>query len=131
MHELSIASQIWASVTKAAAEHKASRVAAVKLEIGALTLIEEEQVSFWIETLAERDGSAGVKVSITRLPGRIRCLDCGREGETEAPEGQVDHFLPLALRCAHCGSRNIAVTGGQEIRVASAEIEQEGKDGTG
>ena len=123
MHELSIASQIWKSVARAAAEHKASRVQAVTLEIGALNLLEEEQLTFWIKMLAEREGSPGLAVKVTLLPGRVRCLDCGRESEASPAAGEVDHFLPLDLRCACCRSANVRPEGGYEIRVVSAEIE--------
>jgi Zn finger protein HypA/HybF involved in hydrogenase expression len=68
LHELSIASQIWASVARAAAEHGARRVKAIKLELGALNLIVEDQLTFWLQELAAREGSPGVEVTITTLP---------------------------------------------------------------
>jgi len=69
LHELSIASDIWASVAKAARQHGGGRVKRIVLEIGALNLIEEEQLRFWLEALAERNGSAGVEVNITTREG--------------------------------------------------------------
>ncbi len=72
LHELSIASQIWASVARAAAEHRASRVKAIKLEVGALNLIEEDQLTFWIQALAEREGLPRVEVKITTLPAGMQ-----------------------------------------------------------
>jgi len=68
LHELSIASQIWDSVKKAASARRARRVQSIKLEIGALQMIEEDQLTFWLQTLAEREGSPGVEVEITTLP---------------------------------------------------------------
>jgi Zn finger protein HypA/HybF involved in hydrogenase expression len=67
MHELSIASQIWTSVKNAAAEHSGRRVKSIKLEIGALQMIQEEQLTFWIQALAERDGSPGVELRVTTV----------------------------------------------------------------
>jgi Zn finger protein HypA/HybF involved in hydrogenase expression len=72
VHELSIASQIWASVKKAAAEHCGRRVKSIKLEIGALQMIEDEQLTFWIQALAERDGSPGVELKITTVPDGLQ-----------------------------------------------------------
>jgi Zn finger protein HypA/HybF involved in hydrogenase expression len=72
MHELSIASQIWASVKKAAAEHGGRRVKSIKLELGALQMIEAEQLTFWIQTLAERDGSPGVELKVTIVPDGLQ-----------------------------------------------------------
>lgn len=68
MHELSIASDIWTSVKKAAAAHGASRVKSIKLEVGALQMIEEGQLTYWLQALAERDGSPSLQVRITALP---------------------------------------------------------------
>ena len=72
MHELSIASQIWTSVKKAASEHGAARVRSIKLEMGALQMIEEEQLAFWIQALAERDGSPAIDLKITTVPDGLQ-----------------------------------------------------------
>jgi len=68
VHELSIASQVWESVARAASPHRARRVKSIKLEVGALQMIEEDQLTFWLQALAEREGSPGVEVEITTLP---------------------------------------------------------------
>jgi len=124
MHEFSIASEIWSSVAKAAQEHGGGRVRAVKLELGVLNLLADEQITFWIEMLAEQSGSPGVAVRVTHLPARVKCKTCGHDGETPLPEGELDHYLPPPVACAACGSREVAVTGGREIRVVSAEVER-------
>jgi hydrogenase nickel incorporation protein HypA/HybF len=130
LHELSIASQIWESVARAARQHGGGRVLSIKLELGELNLIEEEQLRFWIEELGKRDGSPGVRLEITSVKGRVRCNECEAEGEPGLPGGSVDHFVPLAMSCGACGSRNVVVAGGRELRVVSAEIEKEGVDGS-
>jgi hydrogenase nickel incorporation protein HypA/HybF len=130
MHELSIASQIWGSVARAARQHGGGRVVSIKLELGELNLIEEEQLRFWIEELGKRDGSPEVRLEITTVKGRVHCNECGAEGEPGLPEGSVDHFVPLAMSCRACGSRNVVVAGGRELRVVTAEIEKEGSDGS-
>ena len=129
MHEFSIASQIWESVARAARERGGKRVRSVALEIGALNLLEDEQLGFWIRTLAERDGSPDVELKITHPSGRVGCGDCGAEGEPALPEGGMNHLVPLALACATCGSRNVRVVGGRELRVVSAEIEKQNAGG--
>jgi len=125
MHEFSIASEIWSSVAKAAREHGGGRVRGVKLELGVLNLLADEQVTFWIEMLADQSGSPGVTVQITHLPARVKCRVCGVESETPLPEGELDHYLPPSLTCPACGSGEVEVTGGREVRVVSAEIEGE------
>ena len=129
MHEYSIAFQIWQSVRKAAGERGGGRVLSVSLEIGALNLLEDEQLSFWIRALAERDGSADVQLNIAHLSGRIECAACGARGEPALPAGVVDHFVPPPLACRVCGSRDVRIAGGRELRVVSAEIQTEQSNG--
>jgi len=131
MHEFSIASQIWASVARAAREHGGGRVTSITLELGELNLIEEEQLRFWIGELSARDGSPDVQLKIAEVKGRITCRACGAEGEPELPSGESGHLGPPLVSCAACGSRNVSIVGGREIRVVSAEIEREGAEGAG
>jgi hydrogenase nickel incorporation protein HypA/HybF len=131
MHEFSIASQIWESVARAAREHGGGRVMSITLELGELNLIEEEQLRFWIRELSARDGSPGVHLNIAEVKGRVTCGACGAEGEPQLPSGDVDHLGPPIVSCAACGSPNVRIVGGREIRVVSAEIEKEGAEGSG
>ena len=127
MHEFSIASEIWASVREAARQHGKGRVKAVKLEIGALNLIEEDQLRFWLEALAERDGSAGVELQITTLPPRARCGECGAQQEIVLLAEPGLAHVPRAVTCPTCGSANVTLEGGRELRVVSAEVEVRGE----
>ncbi len=129
MHELSIASQIWESVARGAREHGGGRVLSIALEVGELNLLEEEQLGFWIRELGARGGSPEVKLKITEIKALVRCNGCGVEGKAGLPAGELNHFLPPILSCGACGSRDVAVVGGRELRVVSAEIEKEGADG--
>ncbi len=122
MHEFSIASEVWESVARAAQAHGGGRVVSISVEIGALNLLAEEQLRFWIGMLADRDGSPGVEVEIRYLPARLRCRQCGAESEAGVPE-DADHLLPPTLACPVCGSHDVEITGGRELRVVSARIE--------
>jgi hydrogenase nickel incorporation protein HypA/HybF len=124
VHEFSIASEIWSSVRAAAQQHGGGRVLKVKLEIGVLTLLAEDQLRFWIESLAERDGSPGVVVEISAPPGRVRCQECGAEADVPQPADDLNHLLPPPVRCPTCDSPSVAIVGGREIRVVSAEIDR-------
>lgn len=135
MHEYSIACEIWQSVLKAVHAQLAGQSAikpiirAVTVEIGDLNLIEPEQLSFWLEQLAAREGSPGIKLKVQPLPGRVRCRECGEEGLLEKQEENI-WLVPLMLPdCPNCSSRNVEVIGGREIRVVSAEVDQEENDG--
>ncbi len=131
MHEYSVALEVWESVAAAAREHGGGRVRSIRLEIGALNLIEDEQLRFWIGALAEREGSPGVELEITHVPGRVRCRSCGREGEAVVPEGALPYSVVGTLRCSECGSGEVMIVGGRDLKVVSAEIETEGRNGRG
>jgi len=104
-------------------------VASVTLEVGELNLIEDEQLRFWVRELAARDGSPDVEVKISHPAGRVRCEECGMEGRALLPGGEMGHLLPPVVACEACGSRNVRIEGGRELRVVSAEIEMEGHSG--
>ena len=128
MHEFSIASEVWASVLKAARQHAGGRVKAIKLEIGALNLIEEDQLRFWLEALAEREGSAGVQVHISTLSPRAKCGECGQCQEARVLSEPGLAHVPQAVTCPACGSPSVVLEGGRELRVVSAEVETRTED---
>ncbi len=95
----------------------------MKLEIGALTLLADEQIRFWVEALAARDGHPGVTVEIAHLPGRVHCSACGADSELPPPEDTGDHFSLPRLACPVCGAQEVTIIGGREVRVVSARID--------
>jgi hydrogenase nickel incorporation protein HypA/HybF len=136
VHEFGIAWEIWQSVQRAAERSGGgrTRVRSIAVEIGELNLIEDEQLRFWISELAERDGSPGAELRITHLPPAVRCRGCGetRTGEirgsgAESGGPTLDWSGPRAAGpCPRCGSVEVEVTGGRQIRVVSAEVEAAG-----
>jgi hydrogenase nickel incorporation protein HypA/HybF len=123
VHEFGIASGIWQAVMAAAREQGGGRVRAITVELGELNLIEDEQLRFWMTALAERDGSPGVELRIAHLPPRVRCRECGEESAVELAGEVASWFVSPALSCPRCGSREVEVIGGREIRVVSAEVD--------
>ncbi len=128
MHEFGIASEIWQAARRAAGAHGAARVLVVTIELGELNFVEDEQLRFWVTALAERDGSPGIDLRIAHMPPNVRCRRCGDESKVKLAR-EPGFFIPHSLVCPRCGSSEIEVTGGREIRVVSAEIEPEVGDG--
>jgi hydrogenase nickel incorporation protein HypA/HybF len=125
VHEYSIALDVWQSVAAAAQEHGGGRVRSIKLEIGVLNMIQDEQMTFWITALAERDGSPAVRLDVAHVPARLQCGKCGAETTPEMEESPALFFVPPVLQCAECGSGDVEVIGGRELKVVSAEVEGE------
>jgi hydrogenase nickel incorporation protein HypA/HybF len=123
MHEFSLARDIWESVQRSASVHPDSRVTGITLEIGVLTLIEEEQLRFWLTAIAEQEGCPDLMVHITWVPAEIRCRSCQAQQQYARSSLQnEDLLLFFQSRCSSCDSEDIDVHGGKDLRVVSATI---------
>lgn len=108
MHELSIAE----FVVEACAERaEGARVLRVKLEIGKLSAVMPDAVRFCFDICARDTPLEGAALDIVELPGRAICRDCHR----------VVMLDDLLARCA-CGSCNIQIVAGEELKVKEMEV---------
>jgi hydrogenase nickel incorporation protein HypA/HybF len=108
MHELSIAQ----SVVDAVCERAAGRpVRSVRLEVGALTAVVPEAMLFCFDLATEGTPAAGARLDIERRDAAVHCNSCGTEF---AP--------PDAILLCGCGSADVAVTSGRELRILTMEV---------
>jgi hydrogenase nickel incorporation protein HypA/HybF len=107
VHELSITQSVVEAVTR---RMGAAKVRRVRLEVGRLSGLVPDSVRFCFELVAAGTTCEGALVEIDEPCGYARCRTCGLEFET----GDV---LPL---CA-CGSADVAVEGGRELRIREVE----------
>jgi len=108
VHELSIANGI---VEICAARAGAARVTRVRLEIGRLSAVLPDAVRFCFDVCARDTVVQGALLEIIETKGLARCRDCG---------GEVP-LVRLAGRC-RCGSANLCVIAGEELKVREMEI---------
>ena len=108
MHELGITQSIVDTCRAAAGSAPVKRVT---VEIGCLCGVMPDAVRFCFDVCAQGTALEGSLLHIVSIPGRGVCRDCGMELVLE-------DFLAL---CA-CGSANLAVSGGDELRVKDMEI---------
>jgi hydrogenase nickel incorporation protein HypA/HybF len=108
MHELSITQTVVTTVTQ---RMRDARVRRVRLEIGKLSGIVPDSVRFCFEMVAAGTTCEGAALEIDEPPGRARCRTCEASFET----GEV---LPLC----DCGSADVEVQGGQELRIREVEV---------
>jgi hydrogenase nickel incorporation protein HypA/HybF len=113
MHELSVCQSLITQVEMIAAQHRTRSVSSITLQIGPLSGIEPSllQQAF---TLA-RAGSVAEQATlvIESLPIRVRCQVCERESEA----------TPNRLLCAHCGDYHTRLISGDEMLLASVELD--------
>ena len=108
MHELAITESVVEAVTGRLPDAK---ITCVHLEIGALSGVVADSVRFCFEMVATGTTCEGALVEIDEPCGHARCRTCGRVFET----GDM-----LAL--CDCGSADVAVEGGRELRIREVEV---------
>jgi hydrogenase nickel incorporation protein HypA/HybF len=121
MHEFSIADEIVRNVLGTASKNKGKKVVSVLLEIGELTHLNGEQVSFWIKELFRDSVAEDAEVKIKTIKAQIHCKGCGYKGGMESDE--KDSFRPLVpASCPRCNSFQIKIEKGQECILRRIQV---------
>ena len=123
MHEFSTMQMIVNSVLEAAGARGADRILEVRLQIGALTFLNPEQLGYAFSILSKNTLAENAKLKIRIVEPKIKCLDCGYvgQGKYEGPEIHV-LSVPVYIECEVCGSRNIEFIHGRECEIKSISI---------
>ncbi len=112
MHEMSLAESVREIVDATARSHGASRVTAVRLEVGALAQVEPDALRFAFDVVMRGTAAEAARLEIVETPGSAWCMLCSRT-------------VPLARRgdaCPECGRHQLQVDGGDRLRVLDIEI---------
>lgn len=112
MHEMTLAEGILEIVANAARARAAHRVSAVRLELGALAQVERDALLFCFDVVTRDSLAEGARLEILETPGRAWCMPCGESVELHK----------LGDACPRCGSYQLQVTQGKEMRVKDIEI---------
>jgi hydrogenase nickel incorporation protein HypA/HybF len=113
MHEFSIANEIVKNILEAAEKNRGKRVLSIQLEIGELTLLNGEQVAFWVHELFKGSVAESAEVKIKTIKARIHCKACGYKGGIKSDqEDSFQHLTPQT--CPQCNSFEIKVEKGRE-----------------
>ncbi|NEP01098.1 MAG: hydrogenase maturation nickel metallochaperone HypA [Symploca sp. SIO2E9] len=109
MHELGITQNIVAIVSEHAQGAKVQRVL---LEIGKLSAIMPEAIRFCFDVCSQGTVLEGAVLEIIETPGLACCRQCGAK-------------IPLAqpFGICSCGSVEIDVISGQELKIKEMEVE--------
>ncbi len=130
MHDVAAAQQIAATVLQTANEQEAELVRRIEIALGAMTMIDAEQLEFWLKQGLRGTVADDATIVIEQMPLRARCRSCKYEGEIEVPDDPIYHLMPFVPTCPECGADQLEVLGGAEcvvrsIRVSDAEIADE------
>ena len=108
MHELAITESVVQAVTERLPD---ARISCVRLEIGALSGVVPDSVRFCFDLVTEGTNLEGARLEITEIAGRCHCRVCGRDFEPDGP-----------IMICPCGSIEITVLSGQELKIASVQV---------
>jgi hydrogenase nickel incorporation protein HypA/HybF len=113
MHEMSLAEGILQVVEDAARTQGFSKVHALWLEIGELSVVEPEALRFCFDAVTRGSQAEGARLEIIRVPGTAWCMICSCQVAVSA------YYEP----CPQCGGYQIQITGGTEMRVKELSVE--------
>ncbi|MGA7539333.1 MAG: hydrogenase maturation nickel metallochaperone HypA [Steroidobacteraceae bacterium] len=115
MHELSICQALMEQVERVAAEQRARRVVSVTLKIGPLAGVEPALLESAFPLASAGTVAADSKLIIERAEVRVQCLECGAESQAQSTR----------LLCGACGNWRVRVLSGEELLLASVELERD------
>lgn len=113
MHEMSLCESVMQILEQTAEQQGFSRVKTVWLEIGELSGVEVEAMRFSFEVIRRNTLADQAALEIINVPGSAWCLPCGKN-------------VRIAQRfdaCPDCGSYQLQVNGGDEMRIKELEVE--------
>jgi hydrogenase nickel incorporation protein HypA/HybF len=115
MHELSICQALMEEVARVAREQRARRIVSVTVRIGPLAGVEPALLESAYPLASAGTPAADSKLIIERAEVRVRCLECGAESPAQSTR----------LLCGSCGNWRVRVLSGEELLLASVELERD------
>ena len=112
MHEMSICESIIEVIEGQATEQKFTQVLAICLEIGPLAGVELEALHFSYDVVTRGTLAENSRLDIIELPINAWCMPCSKKVDVKA---RFD-------ACPDCGSYQVQITGGDELRIKNMEV---------
>ena len=125
MHEAAIAQSVVKTVLEEAEKQNAQRVDSVEIEVGELSFIGVDQVSFWVKTSFEGTVAENAKLIFNTVKARIRCKECEFEGDLRVEEDPAFHMRLPQFSCPKCQSSKIEITQGRDAFIRRIQIVKE------
>lgn len=110
MHEMSITQEIIDLCLK---HTTGRRVLSIDVEIGELTSVMPEAVEFCFEACTRETLLEGASLNIFKTPGIAQCNECNA----------TNPITELYGECQKCGSSQMIIISGEELRVREIEVE--------
>ena len=119
MHELAVTESLLNLAVQHAEQAQAARVTDLHLVIGQLSSIVDDSVQFYWDMISQGTICQGAQLHFQRVPATLVCLDCNH---TYTLNGEL-------AGCPQCGGERVKVTGGDEFRLDSIDVESDQRSG--
>ena len=113
MHEMSLAEGVLQIMEDQAQSQQFKQVKTVWLEIGELSHVSPEAITFCFDAVTKGSLADGAKLEIIRTPGQAWCHECAEQVAVSS----------LADPCPKCNGHKIQVTDGDDMRVKELEVD--------
>ena len=113
MHELSLAMEVICLAEREAENHKAAVIREILIEVGDLSGVEADAFESALELIVPGTMLEGTDIKITRIAGMGKCISCNLEFDMRNRAGV----------CPQCNCFPSEISGGEEFRIVSMEIE--------
>jgi hydrogenase nickel incorporation protein HypA/HybF len=114
VHELAVCQGLLRQVMDIARQEQARTVTRILVRIGPLSGIEPRLLASAFPIASAGTPAAGASLVLETLPVRVRCEQCGAESDA----------LPNRLLCGQCGDYHTRLLSGDELLLASVELER-------
>jgi len=115
MHELSVCQALVRQLRDIAREQHAVRITRVIVQIGPLSGVEPELLRHAYPIASAGSPAADATLVLEPLPIRVHCENCGADSDASANR----------LLCGVCGDYRTRLISGDELLLASVELEAE------
>lgn len=112
MHEMSLTESVVEIALEELRKAGGARVTAIVLDIGRLSAVEPDAMTFCFEAVSSGTAAEGAQLRIEMVDGAGWCLDCAKT-------------VALAERfgaCPECGGYKVQMTAGDEMKIRELEI---------
>ena len=114
MHELSIAMSILEAAQRELALHKGADLRKISVRVGELAGVDREALRFSFGAITRETAWESVELELDYIARTNQCMDCGAQFVVKNAE----------LACPQCGSINTSFLRGDELEIASLELEE-------
>jgi hydrogenase nickel incorporation protein HypA/HybF len=108
MHELAVTQSVVETITE---RTSGARVTCVRLDVGKLSGVVPDALAFCFELVVAGTPLEGAALEISEPDGRAHCRGC-----------RADFTLDRPILLCTCGSADVEVLAGQELRIRSVEV---------